>query len=197
MTDPQPEYVWAFRDEKPKRGRVWLIVVLVIVAVAIAAGLFWLFLRPGFPDTAETPSPTPLMSVSASSSATPSTSPTPSPTPVPSSELTAPTPAEPDLTAFRDRVRPWLDDAITGLGFLSNSDSAEAESIIDSLEGDEQRLADLPVPSSIRGEWQEALAAYSDQLETLRGVVTNGADMNSAVKTARHSVESLQATAGL
>lgn len=197
MSDPQPEYVWAHQDDKPKRGRVWLIVVLVVVAVAIAAAAFWLFLRPGFPDAAETSSPTPSMSVSASPSATPTASPTPSPTSVPSSEPTAPPPAEPDLTAFRDRVRPWLGDAITGLGFLSNSDAAEAESIIDSLQGDEQRLSDLPVPSSIGAEWQENLAAYSDQLKTLRTAVTNGTDSNSAVEAARHSVESLQATAGL
>jgi hypothetical protein len=171
----------------------------MVLAVAIAAAVFWLFIRPSLSGAVETPRPTTSASDSPvrSPTATSESTPTPTPSSVPSVEPTAPAPSEPDLSAFRDRVRPWLGDAITGLGFLTDSDATESESIIASLQGDEQRMADVPVPSSIGAKWRQDLALYSDRLDTLRTAVTNGTDRNSAVKAAQDSVESLQATAGV
>ncbi|SJN30632.1 hypothetical protein FM104_07065 [Microbacterium esteraromaticum] len=191
MTDPQPEYVWAYSDEKPRRGRVWLIVGLAVVAVLIATVAFWLFLRPG------APSADPTTTTSATPTAIPSASSTPPMTPEPAPVETPPTPPEPDLSGFREQVRPWLDDALTGLSFLTDSGPEEAASIVDSLRGDAQRLADAQVPASIGTDWQDHLTAYSQHLEVLRTAVSSGADSADAMVSARASVEALRAVAGL
>ena len=57
MSEQQPEYVWAYPEEKPKRGRTWLIVGLAVAAVVIAVLVFWLFLRPGAPLASATATP--------------------------------------------------------------------------------------------------------------------------------------------
>ena len=66
MSEPQPEYVWAFPPEKPKRGRVWLIAGLAVVAVAIVGVLLWAFLRPGAPVAGPTSSASASPAASAS-----------------------------------------------------------------------------------------------------------------------------------
>lgn len=178
MSEPQPEYVWAFSDEKPKRGRGWLIVVLVVVAVAIAAALFWLFLRPGSPVAAPTPSPT--ASDSPTPTATPAQTGTPTPTSTASSTTspdpvqTPPPPASPDLPAFRSQVSPVLADGEKGLGIAADSDSVEAAQTIDLLQQDAGRLSDTPAPAPISQSWSDGVAAYANALQQLRAAYERG-----------------------
>ena len=105
MSEQQTEYVWAYSDEKPKRGRTWLIVGLAVAAVVIAALVFWLFLRPGAPLASATPTPSASPSVSASPSASGSAAPSATPEP---SETAVPTPPPVmrPATLHRARRRP-------------------------------------------------------------------------------------------
>lgn len=199
MTEQQPEYVWAYPDEKPKRGRTWLIVGLAVAAVVIAALVFWMFLRPGAP----------LASATATPSATPSSTPTSTPTapaspsasapasPEPSeTAITTPPPApDPDMGTFRGKVQGWLDDAGTGLDILSSSSGQEALAVIDALQADAQRLSDTPAPSSIASEWNEKLSSYEARLGELRSAASDGSP--TSVGAARTALQSLRALVGV
>lgn len=195
MSEQQPEYVWAYADEKPKRGRTWLIVGLAVAAVVIAALVFWLFLRPGAPLASATPTPSASPSVSASPSASASAEPSATPEP---SETAVPTPPpvpDPDIDTFRGQVQGWLDDAGTGLDIVSSSSGQDALAVIDALEADAQRLADTPAPSSITAEWNDTLSSYEAQLGELRSAASTGS--TTSVGAARTALQSLCALAGL
>ena len=86
MTDePQPDLRWAPLEPKPRnRGRVWLIVGLVVAALVIVGVLlFFLLPRGESPTPGASGSPSPTASPSASPSMSPSASPTPAQTEVP------------------------------------------------------------------------------------------------------------------
>ncbi|MGX1791356.1 hypothetical protein ACWIDW_00190 [Microbacterium sp. NPDC055312] len=199
MTEQQPEYVWAYPDEKPKRGRTWLIVGLAVAAVVIAALVFWLFLRPGAPLASATATPSaspsvsasPSASESASPSATPSAEPEPSMTPV----TTPPPPVDPSVEAFRGQVGGWLDDALTGLEIVADSSGQDATAVVDNLRDDAQRLAEVPAPSSISSDWNAAVSDYSGRLAELRKAVASGS--GASVDAARASAQRLRDLAGL
>lgn len=196
MTDPQPEYVWAHSDDKPKRGRVWLIVVLIIAAVTIAAGVFWLFLRPGAPLGTPASTSTPTSAPSTSPTATapmPTASSTPETTPTPVD--TPPPVPDPSLAAFRGQVGGWVRDALTGLDIVSESSGQDALSVIDSLKGDAQRMAGVPAPSSISAEWTSEVAEYGEHLTDLREAVSSGS--SPSVDDARSAAEELRRLIGL
>ncbi len=197
MSEQQPEYVWAYPGEKPKRGRTWLIVGLAVAAVVIAALVFWLFLRPGAPlaSATATPSASPSASVSPSASESASAAPSASPEPSQTAIATPPPVPDPDIDTFRGQVQGWLDDAGTGLDIVSSSSGQEALTVIDALEADAQRLADTPAPSSITSEWNDNLSAYQSQLGELRSAATGGSTIS--VGAARSALQSLRALVGL
>jgi cytoskeletal protein RodZ len=202
MSEPQPEYVWAYPDEKPKRGRVWLIVGLSVLALAIAAAVFWLFIRPSLPGAVETPTPTPSASVSASPSSTPSATATATPTATPSPTASAvpspgptatapPPPAAPDISDFRDKVTPVLSDAQRGLQIAGESDAAEAAQNVGFLQEDAGRLSDLVAPSSISAQWNSSLDDYSRSLQKLRTAYERGGSANSELSEATRALAAL------
>lgn len=204
MTEPQPEYVWVFPDEKPKRGRVWLIVVLAVLALALAAAVFWLFIRPTVMDPSHTPAPSTSVSPNASPSAsltpTPSTSsaPTtlPTPTPDPSSDPTIPAPPapqDPTIATFRDKVSPVLTDAQRGLQIARDSDGQEAAQTIGLLQEDAGRLAMTVAPSSISARWNSALHSYSKALSSLRSAYEREESADREAAAATKAVEALNA----
>lgn len=203
MSEQQPEYVWAYPDEKPKRGRTWLIVGLAVAAVVIAALVFWLFLRPGAPLASATaaPSATPSASVSpsasasAAESATPSAAPSEAPEPSMTPVTTPPPPVDPSMDAFRGQVGGWLDDALTGLDIVADSEGQETVVVIDTLRADAQRLGDRTAPSSIASDWQDGVRTYSEQLETLRDAAAKGRGVS--VSASRSSVNALREMIGL
>ncbi|NJI30007.1 hypothetical protein HBI98_22895, partial [Aeromonas veronii] len=98
--DPQPELRWAPMDPPPRnRGRVWLIVGLVVAAlVVVGVLLFFLLPRDGATDPESSASPSPSASTSPSPSPTMTTTaspeePEPSMTPI----TTPPPPADPEV----------------------------------------------------------------------------------------------------
>lgn len=196
MSEQQPEYVWAYPDEKPKRGRTWLIVGLAVAAVVIAALVFWLFLRPGAPVTMPTPTVTAIASPSGSPSATTGASPSPSASPETSEPpaVTPPPVPDPDMGTFRSQVQGWLDDAVTGLDIVSSSSGQDALPVIDALDADSQRLAGVAVPSSIATEWGQKLSSYESQLAELRSAASKG---SASVDAARTTLQSLRGLVGL
>lgn len=200
MSDPQPEYVWAHSDDKPRRGRVWLIVVLAVVAVAIAAAVFFLFIRPSLPAAVETPVPTASASDSPSPSATPSATPTPTPTPtasptaVPTAEPTAPAPpkpVDPSIATFREKVAPVLSNAQQGLQYASESDPQQAAQDVGFLQEDAGRMADYVAPSSISAKWDSRLDDYARALQTLRTAYENGGSADSELAAAESALAAL------
>ncbi|WP_309065071.1 hypothetical protein [Microbacterium sp.] len=201
IDEPQPEYVWAFPPERPRNARkVWLIVLLALVAVAIAAGLFWLFVRPGMvadprpTDTATaSPDPSPTETASPSPSATPTVTPTSLPTAAPT---TPPPPADPDLPAFRGKVAPLLRDAETGLSFASDSRGQDGVQLADELIGDAGLMADAVAPSSLADEWSRGVDAYAEALQQLRTAYESGAGPQTAIDRAGAALADLNALIG-
>lgn len=196
MTEPQPEYVWAFPpDERPNRRRLWLIVGLAVAAVAIAAALFFLFFRPGSPVAEPTPSPSssPTSSPTATSSPTPTATASPTPAASASAEPTAapepPAPVDPDLETFRGKVGPILSDADRGLSIAAESDSVEAAQTIDLLVQDAGRLADSVPPDSIAGRWFSAVDAYAGNLQALRSAYERGESGDRESDAARDALD--------
>ncbi|MFJ4044822.1 hypothetical protein ACIPV2_03635 [Microbacterium sp. NPDC089987] len=205
MSEQQPEYVWAHPEEKPKRGRTWLIVGLAIAAVVIAALVFWLFLRPGAPLADATPtasasaSPSTSGTPSASASATPSDEPPAEPSAEPEPSMTpvdtAPPVADPSVKQFRGQVEGWLDDALTGLSIVEASSGQDAVAVVDNLQDDAQRLAEVAAPSSIASDWQDGLRTYSERLISLRAAAAKGSSVS--VDTSRTAVKTLRQLVGL
>lgn len=198
MTKQQePEYVWEFGRERRRPGRVWLIVGLCVLAVAIATALFFLFFRPG---AVSDPKP----SASPTASSIPSETPTPAPTAAPAPTATTPAttaptpppPVDPKLTDFRSKVAPVLDAARTGLGYAREEGGMAAMQDVMLLQQDAQRLADTPAPSSIAPQWSEALAGYGQALEALRAAYERGADAAAEDRAAVDALAELNSIVG-
>lgn len=190
----QPEAVWVFPEKKSNKGRIWLIVGLAIAAlVIVAVVLFFIIPRGGVSQ------PTP----SASTTATPSPSPTLTPTPTatateaPNPEQTQPPVPDPDLSTFAGQVQPRLDDAATGLGFMSDATGQEAVQIVDSLQQDAERLSDAAAPSSISSKWYSAVDQYAAKLGALRSAVEGGSGTQAALEGATAALNDLRAVVGL
>ena len=188
----EQQYLWAPTPDKPKRGRVWLIVLLAVVALAIVGVLLWAFLRPGAPVAEPTPSTS--ASPTASVSPTPSTSSTSEPTPTQAPVTSPPPPQAPDMGAFREQVGGWLDDALAGLDIVSQSSGQDAQAVIANLQDDAQRLAEALPPSSISTKWSDGVADYSRLLSDLSKAASGGS--TPSVDAARASVTNLRALAG-
>lgn len=194
MTDePQPELRWAPLEPKPKnRGRIWLILGLIVAAlVIVGVVLFFLLPRGGTPEPTASPSASPTESTTATPSAEPE--PDPSMTPV----TTPPAPADPTVDAFRGQVQGYLDDALTGLDIVSKSSGQDAVAVVDSLQADAQRLSGSAPPSSIESEWNAALGDYAGRLAELRSAADSGSGVAAAIDAARTSAEALRETVGL
>lgn len=195
MTEPQPEYVWAFPEETPRRSRMWLMIGLAVVAITVAVAVVLAVVRPW--ETAAGPSSTESPTPSASAPSSPSASPTPlttptsssSPTPAPSSASPAPTsppaPSDPALPVFRDKVQPRLDDASTGLTYAQDASGDEGVQITDQLRDDAGRLSDVVAPSSIAREWRASVQEYGQALDALRAAFMQGGSTSSQLSTAR------------
>ena len=194
MTDePQPELRWAPIEPKPRnRGRVWLIVGLSVLALlVVAALLFFLLPRGGSPVPGASASPT------ATTTPTPTPSAVPSASPVPTAPVDTPPPVEdPSLPAFRDRVGVWLESALVGLDIVSEGDG-DVNSVLDTMQGDAQRLSEALPPSSIAEDWNTTTSEYSSRLSALRSAVSSGSNVGQAVDAARVSVDQLRSLAGL
>lgn len=200
MSGPQPEAVWVFPPKKSRGPRIALIVLLVVLALIVAAGLA-VFLIPHGDDG---PAPSAGPSVSPTPSAT--STPTPSPTPtvsVPPSEAptapatTAPVPPDPSVAEFRGQVQPRLDDATTGLALAQGTSGDAAVQIVDALQNDAQNLAGQSAPDSIRSAWGGAVSDYAAKLQTLRSAFSAGSDASGALADARSALAGLRALVGL
>jgi len=196
--EPQPELRWAPIPPKPSRkGRVWLMIGLVVAALLIVGVLLFFLLPRG-----ETPEPGSSASPSPSSSATPTPSGSPIASPSPSSEPTAPVETVPPVTdptipAFQGQVSGWLGDAGRGLDIVAGATGQDALPVIDTLQEDAQRLSDAQPPASIDQKWRDGVAAYSQSLTALRSAVSAGSGVSSAVDAARGSVQNLKSLVGL
>lgn len=193
MSEQQPDVRWAPIPPKPKnRGRVWLIVGLAFVAVAIVAVLLFLL----FPRGTEEPVPTPSLTVSSepTRSPTPTASPSAEPT---GPDETPPSAPDPTVETFRAQVAPWLDDAITGLDIVSGAGGPDALAVLDTLQSDAQRLSDVQPPASIDPQWRDGATEYSQRLTELRSAVSAGSATSDAIEAARSEAQRLRGLVGL
>lgn len=190
--DQQPRAEWIFPDQPKKRaGAVWLIIGLVVVALIIIGTVLFLV----FPSD-ETPnvSATPL----APSSTTPTTGPLDTETEEPSAPVTTPPSLpDPDIETFSGQVRPWLDDGVTGLEMVANANRPDATQVVDSLQGDADRLSGVVAPSAISSEWYDGVRTYASNLSDLRAAIDSGDATRNALDEARVSLESLRELVGM
>lgn len=199
MMQQEPEYVWEFGKERRRPGRVWLIVGLCVLAVAIATALFFLFFRPG---AVSDPKP----SASPTASTTPSETPTPTPTATPAPTATAtspattaptpPPPVDPGLADFRSRVAPVLDAARTGLGYAREEGGMAAMQDVMLVQQDAERLTESVAPSSIAQRWTDAVGVYAGALEALRAAYERGADAAAEDRAAVDALTELNSIVG-
>ncbi|WP_314646532.1 hypothetical protein [uncultured Microbacterium sp.] len=198
----QPDVRWAPMEPKPRdRRRVWLVVALVAAALVVAGILLIVFLPRG--DAAE-PGSTPSPSAS-SSSAQPGSSPSPLPSGAPSaspepstpSAESPPVPEAPSIEAFRTQVSGWLTDAPRGLDIIAGSSGQDALPVLDTLQEDAQRLSDAQPPTAIDPQWRDAVSGYAQRLADLRTALTGGSASADAVDAARSSVQELRTLVGL
>ena len=202
MSEQKPEAVWVFPEEPKKRGGRIALIVGLVVAVLIVAGVVGMFL---IPRDGGAPTPTPSASPTASKTATPapSASPTPTspsgaPTTAPTTPQTAPPPVpDPSVDQFRAQVQPRLDDASTGLDLVQNQSGDSAVQVIDSLQNDAQNLAGQPAPSSIATQWGESVSTYAATLQSLRSAYAGGSDPSGRLADARAALGQLRSLVGL
>ncbi|MEV4735661.1 MULTISPECIES: hypothetical protein [unclassified Microbacterium] len=182
--EQQPDVRWAPMEPKPRnRGRVWLIVGLVVAALVIV-GVVLFFLLPRGDESAPgaTATPTP------SATATPG-DPTDEPTTPP--VTTAPEPVDPSVEAFRGQVEAWLSDGARGLDIVANSTGEDALSSVSILQEDAERLNGVLPPSSIADAWRDGVSTYSQNLVDVRSAVSAGTDASEALDAARSTLQSL------
>lgn len=197
--EQQPRAEWIFPEQKKSnKGRIWLIVGLSVLALAIVAVLlFFLLPRGGEPE----PTPTPTASVSATPTPTmtPTATPTPTPTVAPpqTPETTPPPVPDPDVPTFAAQVQPRLDVGNRGLGMLADLSGSEAVQVIDSLQQDADQLSGAAAPSSISSSWYSAVSEYRARLGELRGAIEGGTDTQSATDAATASLQRLRSVVGL
>lgn len=186
----QPELRWAPMPPAPqRRGRVWIIVALSVLAVAIVGAVLWFLLFRGGAPAAE-PTPTPTASATSTGEPAPGATETAQPTDEPA--VTAPPVPDPDLGTFITQVKPRLDDAGTGLGMLDGASSTEAVQVVDQLQQDAGRLAEAAAPRAIATDWYAAVTEYSEALSTLRSAVEDGSGTTAAVDGARERLQALR-----
>lgn len=198
MSEQKPEAVWIFPEEKPKRGGRIALIIALVVAVLIAAGVVALFLIPRGDGAAPTPSPSVSKSATPSPTVSPTHAPTSAPTDLPTAPVTSPPPVpDPSVDQFRALVQPRLDDAATGLGIAQGQSGDAAAQTVDSLQIDAQNLAGQPAPSSIAGAWSQDVNAYSAKLQALKNGFASGADTSAALADARSALGKLRGLVGL
>lgn len=191
----QPDLQWGPLEQKPRgRGRVWLIVGLVVAALVIVGVLLFFLLPRGespAPDATATASP---------SERPPSGSPTPGP---PSDEPTAPPvtsapePVDPTLDAFRAQVEVWLEDGVRGLDIVAATSGEDAASAVTILQEDAQRLNGVLAPSAIATEWSSAVLSYADSLVDLRQGLASESDKAAELERASSALQELRRLVGL
>ena len=196
----QPRAEWVFIEQKKSnKGRIWLIIGLSVLAVAIVGALlFFLLPRGGAPvstpspsaSTSARPSPTPTASPTSTPSQTPTATPTVEPVP------TQPPGPEPDVDAFTEEVGPRLDDAVRGLQLVKDNIELGAQ-IVDSLQNDAAVLSDTPAPDSISANWGDAVSQYASKLSELRAAYDNGADPQRSLDAASTALQNVRSVAGL
>lgn len=198
MSEQQPELRWAPIPPKPKnRGRIWLIIGLIVAVLAIAGALlFFLLPRDGAPDPDASASPTPTATRTATP--TPTATPSPTPTPTPSTPVaTEPPVVDPSVDMFRDQVGGRLNDATRGLELAASADGADAVPVIESLRLDAQLLSDAQAPTSISDAWYGSVNAYSASLSTLLGAANSGSGFDAALADSQAALQALRAVVGL
>lgn len=203
--EQQPRAEWIFPEpKKSNKGRIWLIVGLIVLAVAIVAALLFFFLPRGG-ESGPTPSPTTTKTATPTPTRTPTPTATPSPTPTPEPttdpttdpEPTAPPVPDPDVETFAAQVQPRLDDASTGLTLAAGSSAQEAIQFVETLQQDAGHLSDAAAPSSISSAWYDAVGQYSARLGELRGAFENGGDTQSSIDAATAALQELRTLVGI
>lgn len=181
--EQQPRAEWIFPEQKKSnKRRIWLIIGLSVVVVAIVGALLFLFLlRGGDQKPESTPSPSASRSATATPTPTASVAPIETPAPPPTTPVTeAPTPPDPDLGAFREKVGYLLSDADTGLGFVNGASGSDAAALIDQLLQDAQRLSDAQAPTSISSDWTTGVDEYASELQNMRADAAGGGTPDTA-----------------
>lgn len=199
MSEPQPEYVWAYPPGRRRNvGRIWLIVGLSVVALVLAVGAFWLVVRPGWVPSEATPTPTAdaTPTLTPSPDASPTARPSATPEPEPTVVSTPPPAPDPDLAVFRDRVSPVLDAAATGLRYAREEGGSAAMQDIVLLQDDAARLAQYAAPRSLAAQWADGVSTYQQTLERLRTGYEQGTDTSSADAAAQAALNDLNALVG-
>jgi cytoskeletal protein RodZ len=189
--EQQPRAEWIFPAEKKRnRGRMWLIIGIVIAGLIIAAVVaFFLIVRGGAatptarPTTTDSSVPTPPSSTTPTE--TSPTDPAPTPPPAPS----------PDIETFTAQVQPRLDDAVRGLQLVRDNLDLGAQ-IVDSLQNDAATLSDTPAPESVAAEWTDAVAQYMTRLNELRSAYDDGSDPQAPLSAAEAALTRVRAVVG-
>lgn len=101
------------------------------------------------------------------------------------------------MGAFTVQVQPWLDDASTGLGMVANMSGQDAAQVVDSLQGDADRLSNVVAPSSISSAWYDGVSQYSARLADLRRALDGDGDPQSTLSAASTALQELRALVGL
>ena len=197
MSEQKPEAVWVFPEEPKNRGGRIALIIGLVVAALVAAGVVVLFLIP-HGDGAPVPTPSPTTSRTATPTPTASPTPTTPPTDLPTAPATSPPPVpDPSVDQFRGQVQPRLDDASTGLDLVQNQSGDSAVQIVDSLQNDAQNLAGQPAPSSIASQWGEAVNAYATTLQSLRSAYAGGSDPSGPLADSRAALNRIRTLVGL
>lgn len=193
--EQQPRAEWIFPEQKKSnKRRIWLIVGLCVLALAIVGALLF-FLLPRGVESKPTPSPTATKTASPTPSLTPTVTPTSEPTTNP--ELTPPPVPDPDMATFASQVQPRLDDASTGFTIAAGLSGQEAAQVIESLQQDAEWLSGAAAPSSISSAWYSSVGQYSERLGELRAAIESGSDTQSATDAAVAALQELRTLVGL
>ncbi|MGO2097361.1 MAG: hypothetical protein ACTH2J_09310 [Candidatus Microbacterium stercoravium] len=101
------------------------------------------------------------------------------------------------MGTFAGHVRGWLDDASTGLSLVSNMNGQDASQVVDTLQGDADRLSGAAAPSSISEQWYSAAGTYATQLSELRSAVDGGGSVQAPLDNATAALQELRVMVGL
>jgi cytoskeletal protein RodZ len=185
MTDEQqPELRWAPVEPRPRnRGRVWLIIGLIVAAIVIVGVLLFFLIprseQPAPPESSPSSSPSPSAGTTTSPSASPSEDPTPVET-------------VPALNEAAQQIDDRLVNALSDLDYVSGASRDSAASVLAELQDGAQRISDS-LPGAGVTDGYDAVSAYSRALKAASDTIASGGDPQSDLNAAARAIEDLRA----
>lgn len=197
-----PAAQWYFPPKGPGKGRVFTVVLLSVLGVALSVTLWWFFLGPGADDGHVPPAapPTPVASDTTQTPTPLPTSPTPIVIPTPVFSTTPEDaagqtvePERPTLEAFTEWAMPYFYEAEAALAWIGDGTKEDAAATASNLLDYADALAHARAPESVHEMWELRSAHFLSSAQVVARIAETGASTTEATSATQSALTQLRA----